>query len=178
MTQTHHSIHDAAVLVPIYRRNNGPLKIVLVRRTEGGVHGGQIAFPGGKCEPGDDSTLDTALRETKEEIGLDRGTIEILGELPVVDTVTTGFRIHPYLGRIEPPAVWRRDPREIAEILVVDVGDLTHPDAHGSEMRRFPDWPDPVEIPFYRVGPYKLWGASYRILHPLLPRLAARERDA
>lgn len=116
--------------------------------------------------------LDTALRETHEEIGLEPESVEILEELPAVDTVTTGFLIHPYLGRIKPPSAWHREPREIAEVLVVDVDDLVRPEAHGQELRRFPEWPDPLEIPYYRIGPHKLWGATYRILHPLLPTLA------
>ncbi|UCH83787.1 MAG: CoA pyrophosphatase [Candidatus Latescibacterota bacterium] len=179
MNDLNSPILDAAVLVPIYREDGheSPLKIVLVRRTEGGTHGGQIAFPGGKCAPEDNSTLDTALRETHEEIGLTPDAVEILGELPAVDTVTTGFLIHPYLGRIKPPAEWRIEPREIAEVLVVNADDLTLPEAHGREMRTFPEWPHPVEIPFYRIGPHKLWGATYRILRPLLPKLTTVNSD-
>jgi 8-oxo-dGTP pyrophosphatase MutT (NUDIX family) len=177
MVKSNDSILDAAVLVPVFRENgrDGSLKIVLVRRTEGGPHGGQIAFPGGKCAPEDDSMLDTALRETHEEIGLEPDSVEILKELPAVDTVSTGFLIYPFLGRVKPPGEWRREPREIAEILVVTAEDLLKPEAHGQELRRFPEWPDPLEIPFYRIGPYKLWGATYRILHPLLPRLSSDE---
>jgi 8-oxo-dGTP pyrophosphatase MutT (NUDIX family) len=179
MTDSTNPILDAAVLVPVYRGDGkgSPLKIVLVRRTEGGPHGGQIAFPGGKCAPEDDTKLDTALRETREEIGLEPESVDILEELTAVDTVTTGFLIHPYLGRIRPPAAWRREPREIAEVLEVDVADLVRPEAHGKELRRFPEWPDPLEIPFYRIGPHKLWGATYRILHPLLPALATNDYD-
>ena len=180
MTQPANHIVDAAVLIPIYRENGreGPVKIVLVKRTEGGPHGGQIAFPGGKCAPEDNSMLDTALREAQEEIGLEPGAVEILDELAPVDTVSTGFLIYPFLGRITRPAEWIREPREIAEILEVDVEDLLRPEAHGCEMRIFPEWPDPLEIPFYRIGPHKLWGATYRILHPLLPLLASTDPDA
>jgi 8-oxo-dGTP pyrophosphatase MutT (NUDIX family) len=179
MTESANPIVDAAVLIPIYRENGqeGPLKIVLVKRTEGGPHGGQIAFPGGKCAPEDNSMLDTALRETQEEIGLEPEAVEILEELPPVDTVTTGFLIYPFLGRITRPPFWRREPQEIAEILEVDAYDLLRPEAHGREMRSFPEWPRPLEIPFYRIGRHKLWGATYRILHPLLPSLAAMDPD-
>jgi len=179
MIDSTNPVLDAAVLVPVYREDGGdsPLNIVLVRRTEGGPHGGQIAFPGGKCAPEDDTKLDTALRETHEEIGLEPESVDILEELPAVDTVTTGFLIHPYLGRIMPPSTWRTEPREIAEVLVVDVADLVRPEAQGRELRRFPEWPDPLEIPFYRIGPHKLWGATYRILHPLLPVLATNGYD-
>jgi 8-oxo-dGTP pyrophosphatase MutT (NUDIX family) len=61
---------DAAVLIPVYRSQDGELHIVMILRNPGGVHGGQIAFPGGKHDPEDETMLDTALREVREELGL------------------------------------------------------------------------------------------------------------
>jgi 8-oxo-dGTP pyrophosphatase MutT (NUDIX family) len=166
---------DAAVLVPLHRNGSGELRLTLVRRADGGLHGGQIAFPGGKREATDRSFEQTALREAREEIGLRPEGVEVLARLPEVDTLTTGFRIVPFLSRIEPPPRWEIDRREIAEVLDVAIEELGRPRAHGEEIRSFPTWPRPRRIAFYRVGPYKLWGASYRILHPLLARLAAGE---
>jgi hypothetical protein len=54
---------------------------------------------------------------------------------------------------------------------------LLHPEAHAIEIWQLPNWPEPREIPFYRIGPYKLWGATYKIVEPLLPRLLAGEWD-
>jgi 8-oxo-dGTP pyrophosphatase MutT (NUDIX family) len=166
---------DSAVLVPLFRDSQGELRLALVRRAEFGLHGGQIAFPGGKRETGDRSLQETALRETQEEIGLPPSSVEILDRLPEVDTLTTAFRIVPFLARIVPPERWEIDPREIAEVLEVALADLSRPDAHGEEIRRFPTWPEPRRIAFYRIGPHKLWGATYRIVHPLLARLAGGE---
>lgn len=166
---------DAAVLVPIYRDAVGELRLVLVRRSEGGLHGGQLAFPGGKREPGDRSAFDTALREAAEETGLDPRRVEVLAELPVLETRTTNFRIAPFLARVIPPERWRPPPAEVAEVIEVRLADLVRPEAHGESVERFPTWPGPRTIEFYRVGPHRLWGVSYRILHPLLPRLAAGE---
>lgn len=168
---------EAAILIPVFRGNSGELRLVLVRRSEGGRHGGQLAFPGGKRDPEDTSLLATAVRETSEETGLSRDAVEILAHLPAVDTNTTGFRIFPFLARIVPPTQWRRDEREIAEIIEVTLGDLARPEAHGEEFKRLPAWPQPRPTPFYRVGAYQLWGATYRILHPLIPRLLAGEWD-
>ena len=173
---------EAAVLVPVYRRraedaspdDRGDLRLVFIRRAEGGIHGGQIAFPGGKREPADASMRDTALRESREEIGLD-GDVEVLDRLPAIGTITSGFRVTPFLARIEPPAAWRLDEREVAEVLDVRLADLEHPRAHGEEMKDFPTWRVPRLIPFYRVGPYKLWGLTYRIVKPLIPRLLKGE---
>lgn len=170
-------IVEAAILIPVFRGDSGELRLVLVRRSEGGRHAGQLAFPGGKRDPEDPSLLDTAVRETAEETGLGRDAVEILAQLPAVDTNTTGFRIFPFLARIVPPAQWRRDEREIAEIIEVTLDDLARPEAHGEESKRLPGWPQPRQIPFYRVGAYQVWGATYRILHPLIPRLLAGEWD-
>jgi 8-oxo-dGTP pyrophosphatase MutT (NUDIX family) len=169
------SFQTAAVLIPVYRGDNGEIRLVLVRRGVGGVHGSQLAFPGGKPEPGDRSTLDTALRETEEEIGLKREMIHILSPLPAVETRTTGFRIFPYLARIVRPPTWRRQEREIAEIIDVAVGDLVRPEAHGQTLKQFPTWPEPQAKPFYRVGSHQVWGVTYRMLRPLIPRLMAGE---
>ncbi len=165
------SLRDAAVLVPVYRDTEGDLRLVIVRRTERGIHGGQLAFPGGNREPGDATLLDTALREAEEEVGLARDAVTMLESLDVIETFTTGYRIAPFLGRIVRPAAWRPEPSEVAEILEVAVSDLLAPEAHDETELLLPG----RRIPYYRVGAHRLWGASYRILSPLLPRLAAGE---
>jgi 8-oxo-dGTP pyrophosphatase MutT (NUDIX family) len=167
--------HPAAVLVPVYKDEEGYLKVVLIRRSRDGVHGGEIALPGGKRNSQDHSLTATALREAKEEIGIDPNSVDILEQLPVVDTVVTGYRIHPFLGRIVPPPVWRLDAREVAEIIEVRLEEFTKPGIHGEETRRFPFKPAALNIRYYRIGSHQLWGATYRILHPLIPRLLSGE---
>jgi 8-oxo-dGTP pyrophosphatase MutT (NUDIX family) len=158
------SLVDSAVLAPLYRDPRGALRVVFIRRSAHGLHGGQIAFPGGRREPEDPDLLSTALREAEEEIGLAPSAVEIVASLPVIETVATGFRVAPFLGRLNgPPPTWRRQETEIDEILEIPVEDLTHPEAHGVEHWQLPDWDEPREVPFYRIGPYKLWGATYRI---------------
>jgi len=167
---------EAAVLAPVYRDGDGRLRLVFILRTPRGVHGGQIAFPGGRREPGDADLLETALREAEEEVGLDRALVQVLAPLPVVTTATTGFSIAPFLGRLEaPPAAWRPQETEVADVLEVPVDELADPAAHGEELRAFGGWPEPRPMPFYRIGEHKLWGATYRIVAPLLPRLLAAE---
>jgi len=166
---------DAAVLVPVFRDGQGDLRLVLVRRTEGGVHGGQLALPGGRQAPGDAAPLDTALREAREEIGLPPESVQVLATLPVVETRTTGYRIAPFLGRIVRPPAWRLAPTEIAEVFEARVADLARPEARGEGLEQYLGWPSLERIEFFRVGPHRLWGASFRILRPLLPRLLAGE---
>src|SRR3954466_720202 len=93
-------LRDAGVLVPLYRDPAGDVRLIMIRRTEGGLHGGQLAFPGGVRDPGDASLRDTALREAEEEIGLDPDRVEVLAELPVMETRITGYRITPFLARV------------------------------------------------------------------------------
>jgi 8-oxo-dGTP pyrophosphatase MutT (NUDIX family) len=169
------SLQAAAVLVPLFRGPGADRRVLLVRRTDAGVHGGQIAFPGGKRDPRDRSFAETAVRETQEEVGLDPSRVDVLARLPVVRTLSTGFRIYPYLARVRPSSPWRANPREVAEILEVRIDDLLDPAGYGEEDWQLPGWPAPRRVRFFRIGEGKLWGATYRILHPLLPRIASGE---
>ena len=130
MTEFEKPVKRAAVLVPVYRRDDGDLQLVLIRRSSDGIHGDQLAFPGGKVEPQDRSMRATALRGTQEEIGIASDMIQILAALPVVDTKTTGFCIFPFVARIIPLNTWNRQAREVAEIVDVRVRDLVRPEAH------------------------------------------------
>ena len=160
---------EAAVLIPVYRRADGDLRLVLVRRSDVGAHGGHLALPGGKHDPSDGSLLETALREAHEEIGIRRDQIEILAELSPTDTRSTNFRIYPFLGRVIQPVTWQRDEREVAEILDVSLAELSTAEV------RLEDTPGEQQAPYYRVGEYRLWGVTFRLLNPLVQRLLSGE---
>ena len=166
---------ESAVLVPVYRDAAGQLQVVLVVRAAHGVHGGQIALPGGVRDSSDAGLRETALREAEEEIGLPNASVEVIQELPSV-LVPTGFRITPFLARLrtEPP-VWRPQDGEVAEVLTVSVADLAREELRGEELWARPLWPAPMTVRFVRLGPHKLWGATFKILEPIVPRLLAGE---
>jgi 8-oxo-dGTP pyrophosphatase MutT (NUDIX family) len=168
-------MREAAVLVPVYRRQDGELVVVLVRRAPGGAHGGQLGLPGGQRDPRDADLAATALREAEEELGLAADRVELLAALPVVETQTTGFRIAPFLARLTALAPWRRQEREIAEVVELRVADLARPELRAEEVRDFPTWPAPRRIQLWRVGHHEVWGVTHRILEPLVPRLLAGE---
>ena len=168
---------DAAVLIPVYRSPDGELHIVMILRNPGGVHGGQIAFPGGKHDPEDETMLDTALREVREELGLIVERNDVLAELPMEQTRTTGYRVFPFLARIAVPDRWQIAEREIAGIVDVKLTDLTRRDDHDKMIGRFPTWEKAQQVSFYPIGEHRLWGLSYRILQPVLARLVAGEWD-
>ena len=161
-------------MAPIYRDPQDHLRLVFIRRSPHGIHGGQIAFPGGRREPDDADLLATALREAQEEVGLDPASVHVLAELPVIATTTTGYRIKPFLGRLDgAPPTWRRQEEEIEEIIEVRVDELFDPTRHAVEMWQLPGWARPRRIPFYWIGEYKLWGATYRIAESIREYLAA-----
>ena len=106
-------VTEAAVLVPLVNCP-GRVHLLLTQRTPHlDDHAGQISFPGGRVEADDASREETALRETEEEIGLERGTVALLGRLPVYE-IPSGFRITPVVGWIEPPFTLQPDPFEVA----------------------------------------------------------------
>ena len=101
------TLDDAAVLAPVFRDAEGTLRILLLVRADRGRPRGQLGLPGGRPEPGDHDFLATALRETQEEIGLPPEDVEVLASLEPLETTATGFRVHPFLGRIPGDTVFR-----------------------------------------------------------------------
>jgi 8-oxo-dGTP pyrophosphatase MutT (NUDIX family) len=108
----------AAVLVPIIDHPDGPTVLFTQRTTHLKAHSGQISFPGGRVEPHDPTPEFTALRETREEIGLAQERVEILARMPEYLT-RTGFRVTPVIGLVTPPLELAPDPGEVAEVFEV-----------------------------------------------------------
>jgi 8-oxo-dGTP pyrophosphatase MutT (NUDIX family) len=167
---------SAAVLVPLFRDERDELRLVLVVRSPVGRHGGQIGLPGGKQEPKDTTPLETALRETEEEIGLERDAIDVLAALEPLDTRTTGFRVHPFLAGIRPPRQWKPASAEIAAVLTPTVQALADPRLRDETVLSFPSWPEPRQVDRVRLDDeHAIWGFTLRLLDAVLPRLLAEE---
>ncbi len=104
------------MLAPVFRDGAGVLRILLLLRTDRGIHGGQLGLPGGRPEPADQGDfLATALREAEEEVGLLPSQVEVLAALDPLETMATGFRVYPFLGlvprrRVAAPARRGRTP--------------------------------------------------------------------
>jgi 8-oxo-dGTP pyrophosphatase MutT (NUDIX family) len=105
----------AAVLVPIVIRPSGPTVLLTQRTAHLRDHAGQVSFPGGRCEPEDDTPVATALREAGEEVGLDPSRVEVLGALGEYRT-GTGFAVRPVVGLVWPPLNLRLDDFEVADV--------------------------------------------------------------
>jgi 8-oxo-dGTP pyrophosphatase MutT (NUDIX family) len=151
----------AAVLVGLVDREAGPALLLTQRTDHLRDHAGQICFPGGRIEAGDESAAAAALREAEEEIGLDPARVGIIGTLPPYQTVT-GFRIHPVVGWISPPFELRPDPFEVAEVFEVPLHFVLDPENHRRQSYRR----GPLTRGYYVLS-YQgrfIWGATAGIL--------------
>jgi 8-oxo-dGTP pyrophosphatase MutT (NUDIX family) len=166
----------SAVLVPIYYRE-GQCHILFTRRTENvKEHKGQISFPGGARQDGE-SLLDTALREAREEIGLDPADVEILGELDDTMTFTSNYVVTPFVGIIPWPNSLKVDGWEADEIIEVPIAVLL--DKNSCEYKKEVIGDKPVTSYFYHYNGDIIWGATARILHQFLKlfRQAVKAED-
>lgn len=162
-----HGRVDAGVLVPLYLRDDALHAVFTKRPEDMRRHAGEISFPGGRKEEQDGTLIDTALRETEEEIGLPVDHVEVLGALEPTPTVATNYSIYPYVGLIDPGFEWVVSPREVAAVLEFSLPDLR--DGYGRQrlMRRG----IPFRTDVYIVDDELIWGATARILGHLLARV-------
>ena len=165
----------AAVLVPVFRDAAGQLRLVLIVRTDRGLHGGQLALPGGKADPSDESLLATALREAEEEIGLTPEQVDVLAELGTVRSGPTDYEVHPFLGRIPPGIEWRPSPDEVVEVLTPVVDELWDAANRRELLFTSAHWPEGLLVDGIPVGDRVLWGMTLRLLDDVVPRLLAGE---
>jgi 8-oxo-dGTP pyrophosphatase MutT (NUDIX family) len=162
-------LRPAAVLVPVWLREDGPRLILTKRSSHLKHHPGQIALPGGKVDATDASPQAAALRETQEEIGLPETRVEILGTLPVHETVT-GFAVTPFVGLVRGPFDPVPEAGEVEEVFTVPLSHVLTPALYAIERRRWMGvWRRYYAVPY---GPYYIWGATARILRGLADRVA------
>lgn len=165
-------LRRAAVLIPLVQREGG-LTVLLTQRTAHlSNHGGQVSFPGGRAEEADSSPIETALRETEEEIGLNRRHIQIVGVLP--DHVTaSAYVVTPVVALVTPPFDLVAESNEVAEIFEVPLGFLMDGMHH---QRMSFDLPDGTGRRSFYAMPYErffIWGATAGMLRNLFHLLRA-----
>lgn len=174
-TLTDPSLVPAAVLLLVYPKD-GDYCILLNKRTDRVEHHkGEISFPGGRREGSDRTLLDTALRETHEEMGVMPGDVEVLGEL---DDVATPFNVvSPFVGTIAPSYRFKPSAREVAEVLEVPVASLGDEDNHRDEVRLVDGEISRRESYVYRG--HLIFGATAKVLTRFLNVLdTARDGEA
>lgn len=160
-------LRPAAVLLPVWLRPEGAVLVLTKRASHLKHHPGQIAFPGGKVDATDAGPEAAALREAREEIGLDPSRIRIIGTLPVHETVT-GFAMTPFVGLMQGPFDPVPEAGEVEEVFTVPLAHVLAPDRFQIQGRRWMgEWRRFYAVPW---GPYYIWGATARILRGLAER--------
>ena len=151
----------SAVLILLYLEDNEIHFFLTKRSNELEHHKGQISLPGGTQEENEELTH-TALRETQEEIGINKTSISIIGSMTPLFVPVTGFMINPFIGyslsKLDP----KPDPAEVAAIFSVNISDLLNEANRTIEQRKIRGYD--VEVPYFNLNNYEVWGATSMIL--------------
>ena len=160
----------AAVLFLMYPFENRTNLVFIKRNAYDGPHSAQVSLPGGAWEEGDRSLKHTAIRETREELGI-QDEIEILGALTELHIPVSNFLVSPFVGCTDTTPSFHPDTSEVQYVIEISIRDLLDPGNLDSEKRFHHG--QSIEAPFYRVGKEKIWGATAMMLSEFL-QLASR----
>ena len=163
---------NSAVLCAVWEED-GEARVLLTRRTAWlRSHSGQVAFPGGRVEPGE-TLVDAALRESQEEVGLDPSSVEVIGQLSRMHTISSGAGIFPFVGVLPGgrPEL-EANPDEVDRVFDVAIGELMADGVFHEEVWGIADTERPIY--FFEVDNETVWGATARMLYELLLLLIGR----
>jgi len=162
------SAHKAAVLALLLPLSGGQdTGILLMERTGGlGAHAGQISFPGGKQE-GQETMLDTALREAMEETGVDREIVQTVGPLTPLYIPPSNFHVYPFVGYVNQLPDFRLNQHEVSRLLIPSVRELMEGSHSNSEIF-ISSTGVSVSAPCFLIGEDKIWGATAMMISELL----------
>jgi 8-oxo-dGTP pyrophosphatase MutT (NUDIX family) len=162
---------SSAVLLLTFDRD-GETYVVLTKRTDDlANHSGQVSLPGGAWEPHDSSLLATALRETREELGIELDQVQILGQLQDVYTPVSNFNITPFVARLAAPPQYQPDLAEVAAVIEVPLAAVRDRSIWWEEERPEPEG-GKRKVYFFRYGDHVIWGATARILKQFVDEAA------
>ncbi len=161
------NVKKGAVLALLYPYKNEPHVALMQRPNYGGVHGGQISFPGGKIEQTDKSPLHAALREANEEIGVFPEDINIIGPITEVFVLASNFLVYPFVGYVNKRPKFIPDKREVEEIIEVPFKHLANPSVIGEK-----EMPSKagffLKAPYYDINGRVLWGATAMMISEIV----------
>jgi 8-oxo-dGTP pyrophosphatase MutT (NUDIX family) len=153
----------AAVLIPLVEREPESTVLLTQRATQLRNHAGQISFPGGAIEPSDAGPAAAALREAREEVGLDERFVQIIGYLPD-HVLLSGFRVTPVVGLVRPGFELLLQPQEVHDTFEVPLSFIFDPGNHRLRRRRFGGGEAEVELYDIPFGDRNIWGATAGML--------------
>jgi 8-oxo-dGTP pyrophosphatase MutT (NUDIX family) len=156
---------SSAVLVPLIRKRGEYRLLFTLRTDQVRDHKNQISFPGGVYEKSDGDLLETALRESQEELGLPPEKVLVVGSLPELYT-PTGYRITPFVGVIPSPVRLSPNPREIKQLIEVPLKHLLKPANMRLQAAEFFD--RQFDVPFFSYKNHTIWGATGKITQELV----------
>jgi len=164
-----HNMHKArtsSVLILLYKKAGKWNVPFILRTTYDGAHSGQISLPGGKTEEWDISLLDTALRESEEEIGVKRNSINFICELTPLYIPNSNFMVYPQVCITNQEPRFIPDCREVDSIIEASVTELLSPATIHRFCRNINDIQ--VDAPYYKIGKHVIWGATAMIMSEFL----------
>jgi 8-oxo-dGTP pyrophosphatase MutT (NUDIX family) len=157
------ALRHAGVLLPLLERDGNILVLLTKRTNHVEHHKGQISFPGGAVDKEDTSFQETALRETREEIGLSKEFIDILGPIDDTLTLVSSFLIHPYVGIVRSGCAYSVNPAEVKRVLEVPLA-VFHPRYATMKTYTFEYEGKSFQAPGYEYEGDVIWGATARII--------------
>ncbi len=154
---------ESSVLIMLYNKNDELFFPLIKRAQYGGVHSGQIGLPGGKTEKADKNRIATALRETEEEIGIEAARVEVIGPLSELYVQASNFNVKPILGFLSSSPQFKRDPKEVSEIIECRLDRLMEKDII-KEKELLIRGKYLIRTPYFDINNYVVWGATAMIL--------------
>lgn len=137
--------------------------LLILRKAYEGIHSNQIAFPGGKVEPGDIDILDTALRETFEEVGVPKQEIEVIRPLTEIYIPPSNFRVQPYIGLYKKSLPFEIQKTEVAALIEVALSDFMD-EGRITTQTLSTSYATNIEVPAFYLNGHIVWGATAMML--------------
>ena len=153
-------------MIILYPFQNAVYTVLTLRPSEFGIHSDQVSFPGGRFEEEDNDLQTTALRETREELGIDPSQLSVAGKLTTVYIPVSNFLVHPFVAVSPKRPQFFLNPYEVREIIETDIRIFSDDKIRGESMFGSGDKKN-IEAPFYEVNKHKIWGATAMILSEL-----------
>jgi len=155
----------SSILILLYPRDNRVFTVMMLRQSYDGVHSGQVSFPGGRKEPEDKTLIETALRESEEEMNINPEKVKIIGTLSEMYIPPSNFLVLPVVGYSTEVPDFKPDSSEVAEIIETDLRFLFDPKLKKEKLLNVRGYE--IEAPYYDVKGKVVWGATAMILSEL-----------